>query len=382
MIGFPETVHTDHEYFGERARLELLCSAASILVVDDEPMNVELLKRILKRSGFTMVSGLTDPRKVEEFVAAHPPDLVLLDVHMPQRDGFQVLEALSPLIVGERLPVIVVTGDNSTEIRRRALTCGARDFVTKPYDVTEIAIRVRNQLETRLLFHDLRKQNHALSDSVRGRTRELESTRVEMIERIAIAAEYRDDSTNDHNGRVGKIVGMIATMLGHAPADVALAARAATLHDVGKIGIPDGLLRKPGPLTPVETKVMQTHTTIGARILGGSDVPLLRLAETVALTHHERWDGTGYPNGLRREAIPIEGRMVAVADAFDAMISDRPYRRGRSAEEAIAVLRSERDLQFDARVVDALMLCDRAELAGVAAPVYETELSSAAARVL
>jgi putative two-component system response regulator len=363
------------EYFGSAERLELLCQTAQILVIDDDPLNVGLLRNLLNRVGYTSVSGLTDPQEVEAFVAANPPDLVLLDLHMPKRDGFAVLEALKPLILSDRLPVIVVTGDDSNDARRHALTAGARDFVAKPFDITEVAIRVRNQLETRVLFHDLRKQNRTLRDSVRGRTQELETTRVEMLERLAIAAEYRDDMTLHHAERVGQLVGLMAEALGYPAPEVALMIRAAKLHDVGKIGIPDALLRKPGPLTPLETRVMQTHTTIGARILGGSDVPLLQLAETMAISHHERWDGTGYPRGLKGEDIPIVGRMLAVADTFDAITTDRPYRKGRSPEEALEEIAAERNRQFDGALVDALLGCDRDRLlrtSATATPVPAT----------
>lgn len=368
MIAFPPTLHTNGEYFGDAARLELLCSAASILVIDDEPLNIQLVRTLLNRAGFNNVAGLTDARDLESHVAAHPPDLVLLDIHMPKRDGFEVLDALSPLIHGERLPVIVVTGDESSDVRRQALTRGARDFVTKPFDVTEIAIRVRNQLETRLLFHDLRKQNRTLVDTVHGRTQQLESARVEMFERLAIAADYRDDCTSRHNARVGRLVGLMAEATGHSAETAALMGRAAMLHDVGKIGIPDALLRKPGPLTALESRVMQTHTTIGARILGGSDIPLLQMAEVIALTHHERWDGGGYPQALKGSEIPLPGRLAAVADAFDAMTSDRPYRKHRAVDEALAALDEERGRQFDGAIVDALMRCDRAQLQPVAQP--------------
>jgi putative two-component system response regulator len=357
MSAVPPASGSAGEYFGEPERLDLLCAAAHILVIDDEPLNIELVTHLLNRAGFMTVSGLTDPLEVEAAVAAHPPDLVILDIHMPRRDGFQVLDVLAPLIQVERLPVIVITGDDSTSVRRLALTRGARDFVTKPFDLTELTIRVRNQLETRLLYHDLRKQNRTLIDTVRGRTRELESTRVEMIERLAIAAEYRDDSTNRHNTRVGRLVGLIADALGRSGPDVELLTRAAALHDVGTIGIPDALLRKPGPLTEAEARVMKTHTIIGARILGGSDIPLLQLAESIALTHHERWDGGGYPQGLGGEDIPVAGRMVAIADAFDAMTTDRPYRAARASAVALEAINDERGRQFDGQVVDALLAC-------------------------
>jgi putative two-component system response regulator len=355
MVSFPSLQHADAEYFGEPDRLDLLCAASHILVIDDEPLNVELMQTMLTRAGFVHVSGLTDARALELAIASRPPDLVILDVHMPGRDGFAVLEALAPFVRSDRLPVLVVTGDGSSDVRREALRRGARDFVTKPFDLIEVTLRVRNLLESRHLFQDLRKQNRTLIESVLGRTQELESTRVEMIERLAIAAEYRDENTNGHNGRVGALAGRLSRALGQPAEEAALIERAAALHDVGKIGIPDALLRKPGPLTALERRVMQTHTTIGARILGGSDVPLLRLAEVIALTHHERWDGTGYPHGLKGEEIPLPGRLVAIADVFDAITTDRPYRPGQPVPAALTAIAGERDRQLDGRLVDRLL---------------------------
>ncbi len=175
-----------------------------------------------------------------------------------------------------------------------------------------------------------------------------------MIERLALAAEYRDDETHEHNRRVGALSAKLAEAIGLTPEDTGLLRRAAALHDIGKIGIPDALLFKPSGLTFSEVRVMRTHAAIGARILGGSRIPLLQLAETVALTHHERWDGMGYPNGLKGDNIPVAGRIVAVADAFDAITNDRPYRAARSVDEAIAELRLEYDGQFEGRLIDAL----------------------------
>lgn len=354
MILFPPADHGETELFGEPDRLTLLSLAAHIVIVDDELANVELLKRMLGRSGFQSVTGLTDPRDLEGRLISAPPDLVITDLHMPDRDGFWVLDLLTPLINQERLPVLVITGDGSRDARQQALTRGAKDFVTKPFDLVEVLLRVRNLLESRLLFQDLRQQNRALLESVRGTHRELEFTRVEMIERLALAAEYRDDQTNAHNLRVGDLSAQIALRIGTTPEEAGLLRRAAALHDIGKIGIPDALLRKAGPLTDGELRVMYTHTTIGARILGKSNSPLLQLAETIAISHHEKWDGSGYPNGLSGTDIPISGRIVAVADAFDAITNNRPYRKARSAEVAMALLREEAGRHYEVRLVDAL----------------------------
>jgi putative two-component system response regulator len=293
MIQFPPGDHGQTELFGEPDRLVLLSQAAHIIVVDDEEANVRLLTRMLQRAGFQSVTGLMNSRDLRSLVVTHPPDLVITDLHMPEVDGYGVLDILTPLINQERLPVLVVTGDSSRDARHQALTRGAKDFVTKPFDMVEVLLRVRNLLESRMLFQDLRKQNRTLLESATGQSRELESTRIEMIERLALAAEYRDEETSDHNHRVGLLSSKLAESIGWTKEDSGLLCRAAALHDIGKIGIPDALLRKPGPLTEGEMRVMRTHTSIGARILGGSHVPLLQLAETIAMSHHERWDGGG-----------------------------------------------------------------------------------------
>jgi putative two-component system response regulator len=354
MIHFPPSDRGQTELFGEPDRLALLSLAAHIIVLDDEEANVRLVTRMLERAGFNSITGLTDPTALHALVVKSPPDLVITDWHMPELDGFAVLDILSPLINQERLPVLVVTGDLTRDATQAALARGAKDFVTKPFDAVEVLLRVRNLLESRMLFQDLRKQNRTLLESATGRSRELESTRIEMIERLALAAEYRDEETSDHNQRVGLLSSQLAERIGWTSEDAGLLRRAAALHDIGKIGIPDALLRKPGGLSGGEQRVMRTHTTIGARILGGSQTPLLLLAETVALTHHERWDGSGYPRGIIGHEIPVAGRIVAVADTFDAMTNDRPYRPARPVAAALAELRDHAGRHYEPRLIDAL----------------------------
>ena len=325
---------------------------AAILVVDDEGSNVLLLKRLLQQAGYTNVRSTTDPRQVLSLYSAAPPDLILLDLHMPHLDGFAVMESLAPQITaGTYLPILVLTADITPEAKRRALAIGAKDFLTKPLDHTEVLLRIRNLLETRHLHRQLQGQNRLLEEKVRERTLELEEARIEILERLAIAAEYRDDATGQHAQRVGQTAALLARGVGLAETQVELIRRAAPLHDIGKIGIPDGILLKPGALTGEEFEIMKAHTIIGARILSGSRFPLLQLAEEIALTHHERWDGTGYPRGLRGEQIPLSGRIVAVADAFDAMTSDRPYRKALSWAEVWDLLWGGAGTQWDEQLV-------------------------------
>jgi putative two-component system response regulator len=349
------SLHVDDDLFGSTARLNLLLAAAHILVVDDEDANLRLVARILARAGYRQVTGLSDARELESQLLVTNPDLVITDLHMPHRDGFSVIEALQPWIIEDRLPVLVVSGDACVESRSRALTLGARDFVGKPFDPTELALRVRNQLETRLLFEDVRKQNRALRETVHGRTQEVERARLETLSHLATAAEYRDECTAQHTMRVGILSAQIADALGLDPGEVSLIRQAAPLHDVGKIGVPDGILRNTGTLTDEEMAVMRTHTEIGADILRSDSVRVLQVAEAIALTHHEHWDGRGYPRGLAGTQIPLPGRIVSVADTYDAITSDRPYRPARSAEEALDEIVRFRGTQFDPTVVDALL---------------------------
>jgi putative two-component system response regulator len=327
-----------------------------ILIVDDEPGNVQLLQRILVREGYGRVTGLSNPREAMAVIDEDRLDVVLLDLHMPVVDGYQILESITTSLDPARrtLPVIVLTADATPEARRRALTSGAADFITKPFDVVEVALRIRNTLERQQLHSEVRRQNELLEDRVRARTMELERAQLETFERLALAAEYRDDDTGKHTRRVGGVARAIAEQLGMAATDLDLLERAAGLHDVGKIGVPDGILLKPDRLTPEELEVVKTHTVIGARILSGSHSPLLQLGEIIAGSHHERWDGRGY-HGLAGEDIPLHARITTLADAFDAMTTDRPYRAARSREEATEEIRRERGGQFDPNVVDVFL---------------------------
>ncbi len=316
---------------------------ARILIVDDQEANVRLLEGILKRAaGYHALRSTTDSREVIPLFAEFHPDLILLDLHMPHLDGFAVMEELKKAVTpGVFLPILVLTADVTPEAKQRALAGGAKDFLAKPFDPVEVLLRIKNLLETRFLHLELQVQ--------------LADAHLEVIDRLAIAAEYRDDETGEHIKRVGQTSALLARAL-RLPSDhVLLIRRAATLHDVGKIGIPENILLKPGRLTPDEFEVMKSHTTIGARILSGGAFPLLQMAEEIALTHHERWDGSGYPRGLKGEAIPLVGRIVAVADVFDILSHPRPYKKAWTADEAIAELQRVAGTHFDPAVVSAFL---------------------------
>ena len=330
--------------------------AARILVVDDEASNVEALIRILNRAGFRHVKGTTDSRSVLQLLEDHNPDLILLDLHMPNMDGFAVLTQLRAAIPSDcYLPILMLTADESAQMRQRALSMGAKDFLGKPFDVPEVLLRICNLIETRSLHLALQAQNQSLERRVAERTAALERTQVEVLERLAAAAEFRDDATGRHTQRVAALAGALAVDLGVGETVSSLIRRAAPLHDVGKIGVPDRILLKPGKLTPRELGVMRTHTTIGARILGGGKSAMIQMAQRIAQSHHERWDGNGYPYGLAGEAIPLEARIVAIADFFDALTHDRPYRSARPVETVRVEISRRSGAHFDPQVTEAFL---------------------------
>jgi putative two-component system response regulator len=330
--------------------------SATLLLVDDQEPNIGILERILERAGYRHLVSTTDPRLALDLFLERRPDLILLDLHMPHLDGFGVLDQIRPHIpAGSYLPVLVLTADISSEARQRALSSGARDFLGKPFNSVEVVLRIRNLLEARFMHLELQRQNDRLEQKVRERTRELESAQVEILERLALAAEYRDDATHEHTRRVGEISARLARRLGLPDAAVELLRRAAPLHDLGKIAIPDHVLLKMEPLSDDEYSLVRAHAGIGAHILSGSRFPLLQLAESIARTHHERWDGTGYTPGVGGETIPLVGRIVAIADVFDALVHARPYKPAWTVEDALAEIERQRGRQFDPRVVDAFL---------------------------
>jgi putative two-component system response regulator len=325
-----------------------------ILIIDDEQAGVELLSSILVSHGFPRPIGLTDPRQALSVFLERHPDIVVLDLIMPHLDGYTLAKQIRARIPdGEYLPILVLTGDSSRETKRKLLAAGADDFLTKPYDSIEVLLRIRHLLEIRLLHNRLRAQNQELEEKVRQRTLELEEAQEEILQRLALTAEHRDDNTAQHTHRVALLTERLALACGLAPEEARLIGRAAILHDLGKVAISDAVLRKPGQLLPEEFETVKPHTVIGAGILAGSRSKVLQIAEIIALYHHERWDGQGYA-GLQGEAIPLPARLVALADAFDAMTHDRPYRPARNLEEAIAECRAQSGRHFDPRLVEAL----------------------------
>ena len=325
----------------------------TIFIVDDEKANVRLLELVLQQAGYRNVYSTLDSREACSLVDQIQPDLLLLDLSMPYMNGFEVMEQLGAQN-DDGVPIVVLTADKMPQTRHRALRQGARDFLTKPLDQTEVLLRIENLLRAR--FH-----NSLLEQKVSERTHELEKAQIETLQRLALAAEYRDDDTGMHTKRVAQTAALIAHQMSLHVTQVELIRRAAPLHDVGKIGVADSILLKPGKLTREEFDAMKRHTIIGAQMLGGSSSPYLQLAEEIALFHHERWDGQGYA-GIEGARIPLSGRIVAVADVFDALTHQRPYKQAWPLDQSVQEILSQSGHQFDPRVVSAFAQLDHENL--------------------
>ena len=270
------------------------------------------------------ITSTMDPGEVCELHRKNRYDLILLDLQMPGMDGFQVMEGLKEIEPDGYLPVLVITAQPGHKLR--ALQAGAKDFISKPFELAEVLARVHNMLEVRLLHKELHNYNDVLEQRVRERTADLQESYLETIFTMMRAAEHKDEDTGAHVQRISYYSRELARMLGLDEEFVDTIFFASPMHDIGKIGIPDHILLKPGALTPEEWEVMKGHTSMGAKILGNSKSPYLRMGAEIALNHHERWDGGGYPNGKRGEAIPLPARIMNICDIYDALRSKRPYK--------------------------------------------------------
>jgi len=320
---------------------------ANILIVDDEPANVKLLQKVLERNGYVNIQVTTDPRTVESLCAETDFDAFLLDIRMPYLDGYGVMAMLAERFKNDYLPVLVLTAQTDRETRLKALESGAKDFLTKPFDQLEALTRIHNLLEVRLMHKQIRNQNQILEGIVKQRTEELYETRREVINRLGLAAEYRDNETGNHIIRMSRYAQLLALEIGLSAEKAEIILNAAPMHDIGKIGIPDSVLLKPGKLDKDEWNIMQSHVAIGGEILSGHASDLMETAKLIALHHHEKWDGSGYPEGLKGEEISIEGRICAVADVFDALLSERPYKKPWTVEQALSLIEEEAGKHFD-----------------------------------
>jgi cyclic di-GMP phosphodiesterase len=345
--------------FAETADVADGLCASKILIVDDEPINVKLVRKYLKMQGYHNFITTSESPQVLELVERERPDLLLLDVMMPVMSGLDVLRELRAVPGGRYLPVIVLTALNDRSVRLEALELGAADFLSKPLDVAELMPRVRNVLMAKAYQNRLAGHSAELEAAVGERTRQLERARLEVVHCLARAAEFRDDDTGRHVARVGKYAGIIARKLDQPAAWCALLELAAQLHDIGKLGVSDAVLLKPGKLDAGEWELMRRHCLLGQKVLSpidedlsGGHSPLIGMARSIAMTHHEKWDGTGYPQGLAGLQIPLEGRITAVADVFDALTNQRAYKPAFSLEQSFEILADGRGRHFDPQVLD------------------------------
>lgn len=302
-----------------------------LLLVDDEATNLQVLRHILQEDYRLLFAK--DGAKALEMAERERPDLILLDVMMPGMTGYEVCQALKQQPELESIPVIFVTALADVDDETRGFSVGAVDYITKPVSPPVVRARVRTHLSL-------------------VRMDELRQSRLQIVQRLGMAAEYKDNETGLHVIRMSHFSKVLALAAGLSEAAAEELLNAAPMHDVGKIGIPDAVLRKPGKLDEQEWAVMRQHVEIGAKIIGEHSSGLLRTAQRIALTHHEKWDGSGYPNGLSGEDIPLEGRIVAIADVFDALTSVRPYKAAWSVEDAVALLHRESGRHFDPRLVE------------------------------
>lgn len=340
----------------------------TVLIVDDEPRNRAALADVLSAQGYT-ISQASDGVEALVAIRAMEPDAILLDISMPRMDGLGVLRALRKDDTLRHIPVVVITGHDDSRKRLEALELGADDFLMKPPHLPELLARVRTLLRVKAYNDHMRDHQKELEAEVNQRTSEIQRTVEELLDahrklraasldtiyRLTRAAEYRDDDTGNHVRRISNYTAAISRRMGLDAEVVDSILYASPMHDVGKIGIPDRILLKAGKLADDEFALMKQHTTIGAGILESSTNDILLLARSIALTHHEKWDGSGYPVGLQGEDIPLSGRIVAVADVFDALTSRRPYKEPWPLDKSIDIIRQGRSKHFDPSAVDAFL---------------------------
>ena len=326
---------------------DLDLSTIKLLLVDDEAHCTKLMEAFLRQAGYSRITMTNDARQALELFQQVKPDLVALDMRMPHMDGFEVMRQLRQVIpADDYVPILIVTGELDAPTKHKALAEGANDFINKPVDATEVVLRIKNQLQTRRLHNQLQMHNEHLEAQVRLRTKVVEQTQLDLLNRLVLASEYRYDPKGDHAWRVGRVAMLLADMKGLPPEQVDMIKKTAPLHDVGKIGLLDSIVMKEGTYTAPEWEAMKTHTKIGSKLLADSRSPLLMMAREIALTHHERWDGTGY-HRLKEVQTPLPGRIVALADAFDVMTHARSYKDPLNLAEARAEIERHAGTQFD-----------------------------------
>ncbi len=326
-----------------------------ILIVDDNATNLTLFRHLLRKIDDTEVVCFDDPVSALSWCELHEPDMILVDYMMPDVDGLEFIRRLRRINGRNTVPVVMVTADTQTDVRHQALKLGAQDFLNKPVDKIELTARMTNLLALRKSQQQLANRAAWLAEEVKKATLEIVAREKEAILRLSRAAEYRDPETGLHLLRMSNYARLIAAQLGLPEDERELILHAAPMHDIGKVGTPDHILLKPGRLTADEFTIMKQHASIGYEILRDSESPLLQCAAKLALTHHEKFDGSGYPNGLAGEAIPLHGRIIAVADVFDALTSARPYKKAWPHSQAVEFLQTNSGSHFDPDCVKAFL---------------------------
>ena len=352
---------------------------AKIMIVDDEPINIKVVRKHLQVAGYKNFVSTSESTTCMDLLRNEQPDIILLDVMMPEVNGLQVLAWIREDLRFKHLPVLILTASGDAETKFKALELGATDFLAKPVDPHELLPRMRNALIVKAHHDHLAGYSMKLEREVQRRTAELEMSRLRVIQCLARAGEYRDDTTGRHVMRVGRCAALVAGRMGFDAKGATAIELAAKLHDIGKIGVPDSILNKPGKLTPEETAIMRKHCEYGKAIINPTteseaelarqyvdlgmqpvpftDSPILITAAIIALSHHEKWNGSGYPNGLIGEAIPLEGRITAIVDVFDALRSVRPYKPAFEVGKCLDILARGSRTDFDPQVYDALINC-------------------------
>lgn len=327
----------------------------TIVLIDDVQINLTLLWHLVKRlDDYDSISFL-NPVKALDWCSKNSYQLIIVDYMMPDMNGIEFIKALKNYPNTKGIPVLMVTANDHIDVRYQALEAGASDFLNKPIDKTEFTIRVRNMLALYDTQRKLSNKAEWLAEEVRKAVREIKDREEELIHRLSKAAEYRDPETGSHIKRMSWYSKHIAAQLGFPMDEQELILEAAPMHDIGKVGIPDAILLKPEKLTSTEYFFMKEHAKIGHEILNGSSSKLMQIAAQIALSHHEKYDGTGYPQGLKGEEIPIYGRIIAVADVFDALTSSRPYKNAWSLEDAVTYLKNNSGKHFDPACVEAFL---------------------------
>ncbi len=334
--------------------------ACKILIVDDVEINILVLVEALRN--YSNISVSLDSKLAIESLSYSLPDIILLDLFMPNISGFDVCNYIKSNTVTKNIPIIFITSERDPLSLNKAFEIGAVDYIKKPFDTLEVNARLKTHLKLKIAEDRLKDQNAILEHKVAERTRKLEEKNIEITEvkretvsRLCLAAELRDTDTGSHIKRIQAYSELIALKCGMSAEDAEQLGLASSMHDLGKIGIPDHILLKSGKLTPEEFEAMKLHTVIGAKALADGQSELLRVAHRVALHHHERWDGQGYPHGLSGENIPLEARIVGLVDVFDALLSKRPYKDPFPLDKVISIIQSESGKHFDPNIIEIFL---------------------------